>query len=81
MHFRRIVPSKKFLKKKIGDLPGAEGTEYLLFISLVIMKRRISSHVTKLRKVEERSAQFQHVSLSLLRRAEEENKMEGKRTQ
>lgn len=81
MHFRRIVPSKKFLKKKIGDLPGAEGTEYLLFISLVIMKRRISSHVTKLRKVEERSAQFQHVSLSLLRRAEEENKMEGKRIQ
>lgn len=81
MHFRRIVPSKKFLKKKIGDLPGAEGTKYLLFISLVIMKRRISSHVTKLRKVEERSAQFQHVSLSLLRRAEEENKMEGKRTQ
>lgn len=66
----------------MGDLPGAEGTEYLLFIFLVIMKRRrISSHVTKLRKVEERSAQFQHVTLSLLRRAEEENKMEGKRTQ
>lgn len=81
--FQKNSPQSKVLEKIIADLPGADGTKYILFIFLVIMKRsRISSHYTKQREVEERSEEPSNTSLSNFSEGQRKKiKWRGKKTQ